>query len=306
MDEGVDNAGGGTFAGGLFFVGGHLVNLEPDGIGLMIFDDEGVFGVVVETDDALFTVDAGGVVLLAVVGPADVELADGAAFGAVEAEGVVVHGNAAAVGQGFVNGADHGGHAHDALAQQEVQQVGLVDAEVGQRAKDSALLIVEPAVVGAGPALGAGMTEHGVEAEHAAHLAGGNHAAGFHVGAVEALVVAQHQALAGAAGGLHHGFAFFEGDSHGLFTKHVAACLQRADGNGGVVAVGHAHAYRVRLEGKKLVDAFAHLTAELVGHGLCAVGERIVPANEFAVGVFGIFGRVAYLRDLSAADHSDS
>ncbi|MPN62300.1 hypothetical protein SDC9_210047 [bioreactor metagenome] len=136
-----------------------------------------------------------------------------------------------------------------------MDEVGLVDAQVRQRAEGRTRLVEEPRVLLPRPALRPGVPKRGVEGDHLADLARGHAFSGFHMRLGKPLVVPQHQCAAALLRGGSHGLAIRKGGGHGLFAQHMQALLECLDTDGRVIRVGHAHAHRVHAAIKQRIHA---------------------------------------------------
>ena len=195
------------------------------------------------------------------------------------------------------------------LPRQELDQVGLVDAKIRHGAHGSLVLVEEPGVL-AGihrPGLGAAVTEGGTEGDDAADHALIDQLLGHRVGLGQTLVVADHQELPRFMGGLDHLLALLQRGGHGLFTQHMLTGLQGGDGDGRVGMVGHADADCVDGGiGQHGLSGLIGLAAVLSGQLGGALGIQIIEACQLRIGILRVFGDVTYLRDLAAADDTDS
>ena len=206
-------------------------------------------GVVIDPHLAFGAVEDSGVVLSRVVGPGGGHRTDDAVCHLIDADGVVVHADQVPVRAALVQRGELGGGPDHFLAQQELDQVGLVDAEVGHGAHGSLLFVKEPGVLARGdaPGLGSPVAEGGAEGDDVADGALFQQLTGHDVRLRKALVLPDHEQLAALFGGFHHLLAVREGDGHGLFTEDVLAGLQGLDGELRVGVVGRADGDRVDL-----------------------------------------------------------
>ena len=245
---------------------------------------------------------------MAVHRPAGGQGAHCAAAHAQDAQGVVVHGDGRAGGSVLVQSHDLGSGLDDLLTSKVLQQVHLVDAQVGQSAHGGLLLVEEPGAPGLhGPVLRAGVAHGGPEGDDVADDARVQQLLGLPVHRVEAHVVADHQVLAVALGGGHHGLALRQGHSHGLFAQDVLPGVQGVGGDLRMAAVLHADGHGVDAGVVEQVKiGIVDLAAVLGGHLLGTLGVQIVVARQLHMGVGGIFRQMAHLRDLAAADDTDS
>ena len=146
VHKAVDHAGGGAAAAGLFLIGGKQVQLAPFHGAIPFFQNQRTLRVVIQPQHAAGSINAGRVILHAIIGPAYMHLPHGPAGGAVQAQGVVVHRYRAAVRVFFIHRAQHGGYLHHHIPQQVMQQVGFMDAQIRHRAKGGPFFIKEPAI----------------------------------------------------------------------------------------------------------------------------------------------------------------
>ena len=182
-----------------------------------------------------------------------------------------------------------------------------MDAHVGQGAQRRLVLVEEPCALVHRPALGAGVAQHGAERDNVADNAAIQQLLGPAVHRVEAHIVADHQVLAVALGGGHHGFALRQRDGHGLFAQHMLAGVQRRRGDLRVAAVLHADGHRVDVIAVQQVKiAVAYVAAVLGGHLLCTGPVLVIIGHDLCMGVGCILGQMAHLRDLAAADDTNS
>ena len=151
------------------------------------------------------------------------------------------------------------------------------------------------------------MAEGGLEGDDAAQCAGGQELLGLLMGGGQALVMADHQALAALAGGGHHGLALLQGDRHGLLAQDVLAGAQRLDADLGVEGVGHADGNGVDVRiGQQRVHISVDLTAVEVHQRLRTLGNQVVKALDLHVRVMEIFVPVTLLGNGAAADDANS
>ena len=264
--------------------------------------------IVVNAQLALGAVDHGGVILGRVVGPGGGHGADHAACHLIDADGVVVHADQVPVRAALIQRGELGGGAHHVLPQQELNQVGLVDAQVGHGAHGGLGLVEEPGVLprGDAPGLGPAVAEGGAEGDDLADLSLGDHLLGQLVSLGQPLVLADHQKLALLVGDLHHLLAVGEGDGHGLFAEDVLAGLEGFDGQLRVGVVGGAYGNRVDCGiRQQFFCAVIGLAAVFGGHVLGTGLGGIEEAHQLAVGVVRVLGNMSHLGDLAAAQNTD-
>ena len=183
-----------------------------------------------------------------------------------------------------------------------------MDAEIRHGAHGGLGLVKEPGVLARGdaPGLGAAVTEGGAEGDDLADLAVGNHLLCQLVRVGEALVLADHQALALLFGNPHHLFAVGEGDGHGLLAENMLAGLQGLDAELGVRVVGSADGNRVDFGiGKEFIRRVVDLAAVFGSHVFSAGSGRVKEADELAAGVFIVLGDVTDLGNFAAAKDTD-
>ncbi len=184
-----------------------------------------------------------------------------------------------------------------------------MDAQIRQSAHGGLLLVEEPVAPGLhGPVLRAGVAHGGPEGDDVADDAAVQQLLGLAVHRVKAHVVADHQVLAVALGGGHHGLALCQGHGHGLFAQNVLPGVQGVGGGDlRMAAVFHADGHGVDAGVVEQVKiGFVDLAAVLGGHLLGPLGVQIVVARQLHMGVGGIFRQMAHLRDLAAADDTES
>ena len=223
-----------------------------------------------------------------------------------DAQGVVIHADELAVVVTLIQGDYLGGGLDDLLSQQVLDQVHLVDAHVGQGAHSRLVLVKEPRTLQR-PALGAGVAQNGAEGDHIADDAAVQHLLGLAVHRVKTHVVAHHQVSAIALSGGHHGLALRQRDRHGLFAQHVLAGVQRRGGDLRMAAVFHADGYRINVVAVQQVKiGVADAAAVFGGHLLGTGAVLVVVGHDLRIGVGCILGQMAHLRDLAAADDTNS
>ena len=182
-----------------------------------------------------------------------------------------------------------------------------MDAHVGQGAQRRLILIEEPCTLVHRPTLGAGVAQHGAEGDDVADDAAVQQLLGAAVYRVEAHIVTDHQVLAVALGGGHHGLALRQRDRHGLFAQHVLAGVQRRGGDLRMAAVFHADGYRINVVAVQQVKiGVADAAAVFGGHLLGTGAVLVVVGHDLRIGVGCILGQMAHLRDLTAADDTNS
>ena len=283
------------------------IQIVAGAVALHIADDDGGGRLAVNEHDALGAVQAGGLALVAVDGPAGRHGTQCAAGHPQDAQGVVVHADELALAVPLVQRHHLGGGLDDLLTQQVLEQIHLVDAHVGQGAQRRLILIEEPCTLVHRPALGAGVAQHGAEGDHVADNAAVQQLLGTAVYRVEAHIVTDHQVLAVALGGGHHGLALRQRDRHGLFAQHVLAGVQRRGGDLRMAAVFHADGYRINVVAVQQVKiGVADAAAVFGGHLLGTGAVLVVVGHDLRIGVGCILGQMAHLRDLTAADDTNS
>ena len=285
---------------------GHI-QVVAGAVALHIADDDGGGRLAVYQHDALGAVQAGGLALVTVDGPAGRHGAQRAAGHPQDAQGVVVHADELALAVPLVQRHHLGGGLDDLLPQQILDQVHLVDAHIGQRAQRRLVFIEEPGALVHGPALGAGVAQHGAERDDIADDAAVQQLLGPAVHRIEAHVVADHQMSAVALGGGHHGLALRQRHGHGLFAQHMLAGVQRRGGDLRMAAVLHADGHRVDVVAVQQVEiGVADIAAVLGGHLLGTGPVLVVIGHDLRIGVGCILGQMAHLCDLAAADDTNS
>ena len=108
-------------------------------------------------------------------------------------------------------------------------------------------------------------------------------------------------------GGLDHLLALLQRGGHGLFAQHMLTGFQGGNGDGRVGVVGHADADRVDGGiGQHGLGGLICLAAVLSGQLSGTLGIQIIEACQLRIGILRVFWDVTYLRDLAAADDTDS
>ena len=180
-----------------------------------------------------------------------------------------------------------------------------MDAEVGQRAHRGLLLVEEPVAVHR-PALWSGVAHHSAEGDHVTDHALVEQLLRAAVDGVKAHVVADHKVLAVELGGGDHGLALGQRDGHGLFAQDVLARIEGVGGDLRVAAVVHTDGHRVDRGVVEQVEiGVVHLAAVLRGDLLSALTVEVIVADQLDIGVCCVFGQMAHLRNLAAADDSN-
>ena len=285
---------------------GHI-KVVAGGVALQIADRDGGRSLVVDQHDALGAVQAGRLALVAVDGPAGRHGAQRAAGHPQDTQGVVVHADEVPLAVALVQRHHLGGGLDDLLAQQVLDQIHLVDAHIGQSAQRRLVFIEEPGALVHGPALGAGVAQHGAECDDIADDAAVQQLLGPAVHRIEAHVVAHHQVTAIALRRSYHGLALRQRHGHGLFAQDVLAGVQRRRGDLRVAAVFHADGHGVHIVAVQQVKvAVAHHAAILGGHLLGAGPILVVIGYHLGIGVRCVLGQMAHLRDFAAADDTNS
>ena len=196
-------------------------------------------------------------------------------------------------------------HADDRLAEQEMDQIGLVNAEIGERAHCRALFIEKPRIRRARPVFGTRMPERRMERQHAPDRAVLNQPPRLLMRAVEALIVADHQKPVRLFRRRDHRLAFGKRRRHRLFAEHVPSRFERANRVLRVRAVRAANADRIDAFDQRL-NAFKRAPAVFLSERLRAFRNKIIKSPDFAARILRIFRRMAHLGNFSASDDADS
>ena len=206
----------------------------------------------------------------------------------------------------LIQGHHLGGGLDDRLSGEVLQQVQLVDTQIGQRAHGRLVFVEEPGVSVGGPSLGAGVADGGAEGNDIADDAVLQQLLGPAVHGVKAHIVAHHEVLAVKLGSRHHGLALRQGHSHGLFHQHVLAGIQGGIGDLGMIPVFHAYGYRIDLWViEQLKIGFIHFSAVFFRHLPGPVDVFIVVAHQLGIGIGAVLRQVPKLGDLAAANNTD-
>ena len=207
-----------------------------------------VVGIVaVYLHDAAVAINDRAVVLLTVVSPAEVHYSGHSVVHIELADDIVLKLYRSSVRILLVQRHHRGEHRLYLVTGEETDEVYLVRAEVAHDAKLRAGLVEEPGrvVVLYAPVLRTGVLEVALEEEGSADRAVLEQLLCLAVRCHHALIVTEHERLAGACRRVHHRARLLERLRHRLFTENVFAGVQRGYCVLGVGEVRGADAYRV-------------------------------------------------------------
>ena len=227
----------------------------------------------------------------------------------IDAERVVVHRDRAAVGKFLIQRAELRFHLIDRLPNQILNEIRLMHAQIRHRAHRRALFVKEPRALAGidAPRFRPAVAERRRKRDDAANLALLDQLARFHVRTGQALVLVDHKPLSALFRRADHAFAIRQRRRHRLFAQHMLARLQRRHRDFRMAGVCRADAHRVHVRvGEQRLDALIGSAAVLLGQRLRTRRVQIIKRDELCVRVVVVFGNMPHLRNLAAANDTDT